>query len=92
MTSLNVTVEPDEELPPEGEVMLILGDEEVRTLRELLFVTQLSTTGKGAIVSAISQSLDDIGFNPEDDPEWLADILDGKIIQKQSVDTGIYWV
>ncbi|ASZ74935.1 hypothetical protein FDI69_gp121 [Rhodococcus phage Trina] len=92
MTDVNVTLEPDDELPDEAEVMLILGKEEVIVLRELLFVTQLSTKGKGAIVAAIAKALDDLGFDPELDEDWLTNLCTGKIITQKSVDTGIYWV
>ncbi len=92
MTSVNVTIEPDLEVPDDAEVMLILSKQEVIALREVLFVTQLSTKGKGAIISHISEALDRLGFNPDDDEVWLKNLMDGKIIQRESLDTGIYWV
>lgn len=74
------------------EYTLTLNQEEAETLAEILFVVQLGLTGKGAISSKISTALEEVGMHPSFDPAWENDLMDGKIIKRESLDTGVYWV
>ena len=75
--------------------------DELVLLRELLFVTQLGQSGRAAIASRLSKAFDEADINPDtgfvtdnegNEISWADAIVDGKIIQQKSVDTGIYWV
>lgn len=73
-----------------AQINLQLSVEEAQVLRILLFCTQHGLTGNGKLVSSIAGALDSAGVTISDELDRA--ICNGEIVQKKSVDTGIYFV